>query len=159
VEKLFQEQVQRIDRLLRIIESDNPCESVSGISFYDLVIFACQSMWHLKDWILNDPNFSAKDLGAVRVEIHSYRCLLVCSDLANGTKHLSLNNPKIGGTFSARKGVHIDTSKGIHKEFIYVVCPDANDEFHGIEIRELLRQCRDVWARIVDKHYLSGVDF
>lgn len=159
MEKFHQEQLQRIDRLLRIIESDNPYGIASGLSFYDLVIFACQSIWHLKDWVLNDPHFGAKDLAALKVEIHSSRCLLVCSDIANGTKHLSLNHPKIGGTLSERKGIQVDTAKGILKEFIYVACPDPADEFHGIEVRSLLRECRDCWARILDKHYLSNVGF
>lgn len=159
MEKLYQDQVQRIDRLLRIIESDDPYRMASGLSFYDLVIFACQSMWHLKDWILNDPHFGARDPVALKAEIHSSRCLLVCSDIANGTKHLSLNHPKVGGKLSERKGIHIDTAKGICKEFIYVICPDPADEFHGIEVRSLLRQCRDRWGSIIDKHYLSNVAF
>src|SRR4029079_16322548 len=158
MEKFHQEQLERIDRLLRIIESDNPYEMVSGLSFYDLVIFACQSIWHLKDWVLNDPHFGAKDHAALKVEIHSFRCLLVCSDIANGTKHLSLNHPKIGSTLSERKGITVETAKGIFKEFIYVACPDSADEFHGIEVRSLLRQCRDCWTHILDKHYLSNVE-
>lgn len=157
MEQLHQDQVQRVDRLLRIIESDNPYSMASGLSFYDLVIFSCQSMWHLKDWILNDPHFGAKDLVALKAEIHSARCLLVCSDIANGSKHLSLNHPKIGSKLSERKGVHVDTAKGVFKEFIYVICSDPADEFHGIEVRSLLRECRDCWARIIDKHCLSDV--
>ncbi len=158
MEKFYQDQVERIDRLMKIVEADDPYKILNGLLFYDILIFTCQSMWHLKDWILNDSHFGAKDIAAVNKDIHSARCLLICSDLANGTKHLSLNHPKIGGKFSERQGMHLDTSKGIFQEFYYVVCSDPTDEFHGIEVRKLLRQCRNIWQDIINRHYLSELD-
>ncbi|MHB1897404.1 MAG: hypothetical protein ACYCOY_12265 [Metallibacterium sp.] len=143
---------------MKIIEADDPYKILSGLLFYDVLIFTCQSMWHLKDWILNDPRFGAKDIAVVKAEIHASPCLLVCSDLANGTKHLSLNCPKTGGTLSEHTGVHIDPAKGIFLEFYYITCRDSSDKFHGMEVRALLRQCRDTWAGIINRYHLSVVD-
>jgi len=115
-------------------------------------------MWHLKDWILNDPYFGAGDIAALSREIHSMRCLLVCSDIANGTKHLSLNRPKIGSKLSDRIGFHLDTAKGVFQEFYYISCDNPADEFHEMEIRTLLRYCRDSWEDIISRYYLSQAD-
>jgi len=115
-------------------------------------------MWHLKDWILNDPQFGASDQAALSKDIHATRCLLVCADIANGSKHLSLSRPRVGGALSEATGLHLDTEQGICQEFYYVCCSDPADEFHGIEIRTLLRRCRDSWRQIINRHYLSQVD-
>jgi hypothetical protein len=82
--------------------------------------------------------------------IHATRCLLVSADIANGTKHLSLSRPKVGGALSEATGLHLDTEKGICQEFYYVSCTDPADEFHGIEIRTLLRRCRDSWEQTIN---------
>ena len=143
---------------MRIVESDNPHEWAIGLLPVDVTMFACQSMWHMKDWILNDPDFGARDKNALKADIFSSRCLLACADLANGSKHLSLDRPHIDGRIADRAGVQIDSSKGIFREIHYVVCADPSDEFHGMEIRTLLRRCRDRWDSIIKRHWLSYVD-
>ena len=105
MEHSFQDQLARVDRLMTIIEAKNPHNLAIGLQMIDITIFACQSMWHLKDWILNDSDFGAKDKNALKKDIHSSRCLLVCADLANGSKHLSLDRPKIGGRIADYGGV------------------------------------------------------
>ena len=157
-ETSFHEQLDRIDRLLAIVEANDPYKILSGLRFYDVLIFACQSMWHLKDWIINDSNFEAKDLAMVRAEIHAEKCLLLCSDIANGTKHLALKHPKVDGNLSEYTGFRYDSSEGICQKYYYIACPESKDEFHGMEVRELLRRCRDAWQGIINRHYLSAVD-
>lgn len=143
---------------MAIVEADNPHAMSTGLLTIDIMIFACQSMWHLKDWILNDPDFGVRDKEALKGDIHSQRCLLVCADLANGSKHLSLDRTKIGGRIADFAGVHIESSKGIYRELYYVVCADPSDEFHGMEIRTLLRRCRDRWDAVINRHWLSYTD-
>ena len=131
----YRHQVERIDRLLTIVEADNPHEMAPGLLTIDVIMFACQSMWHLKDWILNDTGFGAKDNKELKAEIHSSYCLRVCSDLANGSKHLSLHHPKTTGRLSEHTGVHVDTSKSIFRELYYVICSDdPSGDFHGMEV-------------------------
>ena len=75
------EQIERVDRLLAIIKSTNPYPRIGEVEFDDLVQFAIQSMWHVKDWIINDPSLSAQTKKWVDSDIHSRRCLLICADL------------------------------------------------------------------------------
>ena len=61
MENFFTQQVERIDRLMRIVEANIPHDLATGLLTVDVIMFACQSIWHLKDWILNDPDFGATD--------------------------------------------------------------------------------------------------
>ncbi len=38
MEKLFQEQVERVDRLMKIVEASDPYKVMSGLLFYDVLI-------------------------------------------------------------------------------------------------------------------------
>jgi hypothetical protein len=131
MEKFYQEQVERIDRLMKIVEAGDPYKVMSGLSFYDVIVFTCQSMWHLKDWILNDPQFGASDQAALSKDIHATRCLLVCADIANGTKHLSLSRPRVGGALSEATGLHLDTEQVYVKSFITCAVPIPQMSFMG----------------------------
>jgi hypothetical protein len=73
MEKFYQEQVERIDRLMKVVEANDPYKVISGLSFYDIIVFTCQSMWHLNDWILNDPHFGASDQAELSKDIHATR--------------------------------------------------------------------------------------
>ena len=157
MEHSYKEQLERVDRLMTIIEANDQYELVGGLQTSDIVVFACQSMWHLKDWVLNDPSFGAKDVGELKNDIYTSKCLCVC-DIANGSKHLSLNRPKVGARLSDRTGIHLEPVKGIFRDIYYVVCCDPLDEWHGIEVGTLLRRCRDEWRSIIDRHWLSRVE-
>ncbi len=160
MERYFQEQEQRIDRLMRLVRAEDfPAAVNCALTFYDVVILTCQAIWHLKDWVLNDPNFGAADRADLSREIHGSHVLLVCADIANGSKHLSLRSPKIGTgvELSDRSGIHVEPAKGIFQEFLYVQCPDPGDPYHAAEIRQVLEDARAEWQRIVDKHVLTEV--
>jgi len=157
IPRTFHEHLSLIDRVMKIIMADNPIPLLGGLLYVDMVIFACQCIWHLKDWIENDPNFGAKNAKALDDDIHSERCLMICADLANGLKHLSLKSPKTTLSLSPRSGIHIEPGRGIWQEYYYVVSPNGNDPYDGMELRSLLLRCRDVWEGIINKHYLSNV--
>jgi hypothetical protein len=143
---------------MKIVHSDDEHSLLGGaLTFYDIVIFACQSMWHLKDWILNDPEFQPKDTKQLEADIYAEKCLLVCGDLANGSKHLVLKRPKVGASLSERQGIHYDQSQGIFQIYYYIVCADDNDPYHGMEIRALLAAARQSWDTIIDTHHVSNV--
>ena len=155
----YKDQLDRIDRLMTIVEADNPYARVSGLDSLDIIVFACQSMWHLKDWIRNDARFGARDLDGLNRDIHASDSLLVCRDLANRSKHLSLRDPSTDARLSDDCGIHYEPSKGICRDIYYVVCQDPSGEYHGIEVRDLLRRCREDWQRIINRHYLSRLKF
>jgi hypothetical protein len=112
-------------------------------------------MWHLKDWILNDPDFAAKDQTKLKADIHASPPLLVCADLANGSKHFTLDRPKVGAAFSDRQGLELSSAKGIFKVYYYVICTDKGQPYHGAEIRALLADARKAWDAIIETHCLS----
>jgi hypothetical protein len=159
MEHRFEEQMQRIERLLRIVDAKDSSKLLGTLTFYDVIIFACQSMWHLKDWILHDEEFGAADGEVLKRDIHAAHSLKVCADIANGSKHLLLKRPKVGtgAAISDREGLHFDSEAGIFQEFMYIQCPDKSDEFHGMEIRPFLHRCREDWRAIIDRHHLSNV--
>lgn len=154
----YRDQLDRIDRLMTVVESDNPRAWVSGLDGLDMVVFACQSMWHLKDWIFNDARFGAADRKELNGDIHQSLPLLICRDLANRSKHLTLDNPKTDARLSDHSGIHYEPSKGICREMYYILCHSPSEEYHGMEVRDLLRRCRSEWQRIINRHYLSRVD-
>lgn len=154
-ERSFHDQLQRIERLLRLTQAKNHYAVCAELTYYDLVILTCQGMWNMKDWVLNDPAFSAADMTELKSAIYGSRHLIICSDFANGTKHFYLNHPKTNFSISQRTGVHFEPAKGIFQEFLYIVSVDRDDPLFGIESRAFLKQCRGSWQEIIDKHHLS----
>jgi hypothetical protein len=144
----FRDQIERVDRLLTIINSTNPYPHIGNVEFDDLLQLAIQSMWHVKDWILNDPSLTEEEKNSVSNNIHSRRCLLICSDLANGIKHMRLRNNKTGFSFIGQTGVHLDGKKGICMRYYEIYADDPTDPYHLMEIRDLLAECRAAWGEI-----------
>lgn len=155
-ENCWQEQLDRIDRLMEIMRADDQTSLLGGaLRFYDIVVFSLQSIWHLKDWILNDPEFHPKDSSKLKSDIHGEQSLRICADLANGTKHLKLKGSKVGAFISNSQGIDLDPSRGRHQTYYYVICSDSSDPYHGMEIRDLLSAARQGWDRIIQTHYLT----
>lgn len=128
-----------------------------NLAFEDVLMFTCQCIWHLKDWIVADESFHARDISRLLEEVHSAHCLMICADIANGSKHATLSRPKTSASLSESTGIHLNGRKGIYQVFYYVVSDDPSDPYHGIEMREFLQECRATWQRIIDTHYLSEV--
>lgn len=159
MEEFWQQQLARIDRLLFIINLDDPpYGNATRITFFDIVMFACQNMWHLKDWVINDVNFHVKNKKDLIKNIYSSQCLMICADIANGSKHLILKNKKMGGKISKATGMHIDTRKNIFKELYYIDINDHKNKFYRMEIRDFLNDCRQEWQNIINKHNYSDIE-
>jgi hypothetical protein len=77
----------------------------SDVDFQDAMWSFFQNCWHLKDWIKNDPRLLPSTKDALHVQIHSSPVLMVVRDLANGAKHLKLNDPNI-----AAQHHHVNTT-------------------------------------------------
>lgn len=92
----WQEQRSRVLRwLIRIRDTaagrvhDSPTDS-----YEDEVIAFFQACYHLKDWLKNDP---ASRVTSSEVEdfVERTPSLRLCGDLANGSKHLQLDRPRV----------------------------------------------------------------
>jgi hypothetical protein len=157
VQRRYRDQLARIDRLLEIVAAPDQLSLAGNLAFEDVVMFACQSMWHLKDWLVADKSFHALDISRFLEDVHAAHCLMICADIANGSKHAALSRPKTSASLSDDAGIHLDGRMGIYQVFYYVVSADPSDPYHGMEVRPFLRECRATWQRIIDTHYLSGV--
>ncbi|MDD3603650.1 MAG: hypothetical protein PHD86_00490 [Kiritimatiellae bacterium] len=149
------EQEDRIRRLMTIIDAPDSVSASDPLEFYDVVIFACQNIWHLKDWVLNDDGFDAHDIQQLKDDIHNSPCLMICGDIANGSKHLSLTKSKTGSGISQNRGIHFAPKQGIHQEFWYLSCPSPYEKYDGMEIRPFLNECLIIWRKVISQHYLS----
>lgn len=153
----WQDQEARIDRLLRIVNAEDGFALAPGLEFQDIVLFACQNLWHLKDWIQSDPEFRAHDIVQLSRDIHTEPALLVCADIANRSKHHTLARSRTATSEVRWAGIHIDSGKGVDKRYYCITSEDPSSRFHGMEVREFFEECRRAWTRIISKHYLSAV--
>lgn len=151
----YREQLARVDRLLDIVLAPDQTAGAGNLDFEDVLYFACQSIWHLKDWIMADESFHALDKRRLLDDIHGAHCLMVCADIANGSKHATIKRPKTSATLSEDHGIYLDNKQGIYQVFYYLHSSNPSDSYHGIEIRPFLRECRAAWQHIIDTHYLS----
>lgn len=101
VEKLFPNWRGQYDRMMRWYERfeeinrEKKEKKPDFFKDHDTVYAFFQNCYHLKDYIINDPSVSLpKD--DVENYIQRISCLKLCSDIANGTKHLKLTKSKSG---------------------------------------------------------------
>lgn len=150
-QKGYEDQLERIDRLLVVMNAQDPFPLIGEMLFSDVVFWTIESMWHVKDWVLNDVFFESVKK-ALNDEIHAKRCLLICADLANGSKHLTLKGAHTSITLDENAGVHIDGKNDIYLYFYDLISDDAADPYHRMEIRPFLNECRRTWQEIVEKY-------
>jgi hypothetical protein len=68
----------------------------SGDDYEDACYGFFQNCYHLKDWLINDPNFTRKTARQIEDYINATPSLSICADICNGTKHLKLLEPRSG---------------------------------------------------------------
>jgi len=83
----YKKQFEKVKRYLRKIDPQLGFHGDS-IEYEDNLWSFFQNAWHLKDWIKNDA--SVKKSISMEVAYKNYKSLLVCSDLANRSKHFTL---------------------------------------------------------------------
>ena len=135
----YRDQLDRTCRFLARIEAVGPRRDVE---YQDDVWAFFQNCWHLKDWLLNDSVVPAETKKPVIEAVHASSTLLLCRDMANGTKHLRLDDPSIGARHS-----HTNT----------IITPGAESrvdcliEVDGklLSAREVARQCVDEWMKLL----------
>jgi hypothetical protein len=162
MEPRFQDHLERIDRLIRLMRSYDAASSLAGVetlTYYDLAIMACEAMWLLKERLLNDAAFHARSTDELREDIHREWCLLVCADVAHGRANLVLARPPGLAAGRRESGDVRQQTRDIGGARFYLSTSNPRDPYHGMELDELLRQCRDAWRRIIDRHWLSGLPF
>ena len=74
---------------------DRDSDDVNEHDFQDMMWAAFQNCWHVKDWIMSDPNVSDAQKQAVLAMAHQSPDLGACQDLCNGTKHLAPDRARV----------------------------------------------------------------
>lgn len=89
-------------------------------SFNDLEDFlwaAFQNLWHVKDWLRNDPSIDGDVAQLAVADAENTRALLIAADMANGTKHYVLTSDRVGARDAAIQLVtNRDGSVSCHHE-------------------------------------------
>jgi len=100
----------------------------------------CHSVWHLKDWLKNDPRQTQVTAKEIEQFANNDPALAIVADLANGTKHVQLS-ARGSRTASVRMGlVHWmgegdpDDADGIERVWVYVDDPDAAEDREVIDV-------------------------
>ena len=100
MELQYLEQYQRVKRCLGRLETKDglPLESNEDKTEYEDILLAFfQNCWHLKDWIKNDVGVPEGIRGNIEEDIKAYENIMICADMANATKHLTLDTqPRAG---------------------------------------------------------------
>lgn len=107
----------------------------------DFLLAFFQSAYHLRDWLLNSGATTKVNLDAL---MHNTPALSLCRDVANGSKHLTLNATER----TARVGLMREYAPGTSAGFKWSLLAferraDGAVDFHGIN--NLMSECVDTW--------------
>jgi hypothetical protein len=111
-----------------------------------------QNCWHLKDWIKNDASLSEDVRAALNGEAHANDFLLLCKDLANGSKHLKLTTPsrKRGALWYVSAMSLGETN--IREEF--AILPGDEPDRVPMSAAYFAKTAAQSWRMILTKHKL-----
>lgn len=98
--KPYENQLNKIIRKKQQVEDilndyKNGIYSKNIDELYDEVMTFFIFCHHIKDYIKNDSSLNI-DKKVVENNVSSNSCLKICADICNGTKHLKLDNSRIG---------------------------------------------------------------
>ena len=134
----WHEQWQRVlrwrNRLNQLSEARDPDPDEAQ----DHVYAFFQNVWHLKDWLKNDPGSGMR---SEKVESFANGChaLKVAADLCNGSKHLTLTHPRANGARLAGRDIRAVVGGGVSYRFRILVHESQRDAF------ELAQECVSEW--------------
>lgn len=127
----YMKQFDRVKRFYcRILDSDR------DQMYYEDDLWAFfQNCWHLKDWIKNDETVSCEIFCSIEEAIKEYKYIMICSDLANRSKHSKLyielldtrkpkkgreEKPRAGAEHRADNIIDLNVAKAKYEYYIVV---------------------------------------
>lgn len=117
----------RVERLLDGVRNVYAGMAGGTVAAVDIVQGFFESIHHLKDWLKNDPKVAIGNL-AIEDFVTNNIELRLCADLANASKHLTLNQSHTGdiGTGIKRNDVTVKMGTGAAEHHFYI-------ESNGVE--------------------------
>jgi hypothetical protein len=132
------EQWNRLLRWQERVRRDRDDWQDSGMGtehFLDELYATFQAIWHLKDWLRNDPHVTVTGQ-AIDDWLNSRdSVLLVAADLANGSKHFALTNPRSGDSHQTRKEIRVWVGQGVQATF-YVRDGRSDAEWEAVTLAD-----------------------
>jgi hypothetical protein len=142
---------EQLDRLLRSYErfrhiDEGRRHNMTSADYEDEVYAYFMNCYHLKDWLINDPDFSASSRD-VESYINNNKELQICGDICNAHKHLVLNRPRSeeDPIFGAKK-IHLHLGGGeaeLKIKFTIDTTSGLLDAF------ELATKCLELWKTFI----------
>jgi hypothetical protein len=153
----YRAQLERARRLRARLYIEPDWGEDRSTEFQDDMLSTFQAIWHVKDWVRNDPILCTAQYVAQRDAIvaaaEASPILNVCQDICNGTKHFKLTSPRSGTTGGA-KVKHLSHTRvsGFTVEMDCVVETGLQDVNGNPEVRsgkELTAEGIKEWERIL----------
>jgi hypothetical protein len=112
--------------------------------YRDEVFALFQSLWHLKDWLRNDPALDPTLRSSVEGWINLEGDLLkVAADVANGSKHMTqqAHHQRANGSRQTRNDVSVYVGRGVSTTF-YIKDVRNGQDFEAVALAD---SCLDEW--------------
>jgi hypothetical protein len=158
---MWEDQWQRIMRWYRRVERgrDQPRTDAEGTEGYRDELFALyQALWHLKDWLKNDPMTAYAEGGpgkTVETWLTTTAVYLpIAADVANRTKHMRQKPAmkRAGGSEPTRNDVTIAIGRGVMHTFYIQDQREGGEEYEAVNLAE---RCIDEWRGFLAAHKLD----
>ncbi len=153
----YQEQLARVRRFLARVESSsvNPKLELppeKQTEYEDTLYAFFQNCWHPKDWIRNDGTAPSTLKNDIENHCTRYQSLMLSADVANGSKHLLLNRPRVGGKvtqeimlrFMESFATGDSTFEGVRYQ--YKIGDDTGNSFYALDVA---RQAVSDWETLI----------
>lgn len=139
----YEQQLARVHRFFKRIET--PLESQTE---YDDMMWAfIQNCWHLKDWIINDDSAPKALRDRVMPGVRKSKCLQVCADLTNRSKHFKLEQkPWRDANMRADIRADIGGLRPGESQYRYYAVDDRGETY---ELLDLARSALEEWEGII----------
>jgi len=148
----YPEQLARIRRFLDRLEKLSVNEELElpterQEEYEDMLYAFFQNCWHLKDWIRNDATAPSTLKDDIESHCKHYQSLMLCADVADGTKHLTFDKqkrtnkghrpggkikPEIMIRFTESFATGESTSEGVRYQ--YRITDNAGNSFDALDL-------------------------
>jgi len=154
----FEEQFHRVQRWYGRLKLIARGEALSHdpACFTDEIYAFFLSCYHLKDWIKKDPAVVLQDKDkAVERFVTTTRCLAICADICNCTKHLVLDRPPRSGDVPFFEGNFsgIVTDKGVRGRTVFRVKTGAA----SVDVFALADDCMAAWENFIESEVRPSI--
>lgn len=145
--RAHREQFNRVLRFLARIQG----EERNAVDYDDDLWSFFQNVWHLKDWVRNDPSIPKDVRDRVVDSAESSEVLQVCADLANRSKHFKLTNKRKDAEVTSRNTT-VFPGQGRPSESTHIVTLDDGTQ---LVAQELAVSAFQAWEKIFLEEGLS----